>query len=878
MTHTAQAFNSSFNSQKPSPFASISTMNNTSVVHFGATSQTKDNETTGTSIEDTLAGMTDKDVQGHFDWISSVSMPKYTNTDVIALEEKQDKEQEKYYKEVEKQKVAAEEQGKVFKPNAFTPLMMILRHNWVHGRLNKKIDKEFETKALKHLPKDIKKKLNKYKRFGYWVDRFWSGKKKAQTRLVELQGPPAIKALQARVTAKKPTIQMYKMIIKVLNDKTKLKGILESASPVQRKLAKMAKPFVLYFLQKKVNNFEVQEQLVFNATSTDIKQFSKELDAIKAKLKGTTNEIVSVGKPNRAASMAQTFIAKTTGGSDILLKFIKPGLTPEVMGDYKEYLYFKNMVDMGTTPQAKYAAAADAELNSAFLNREANLVNEFKNLEDSREQKDAMGLDSFTIPEPIAVSDDGRALAMEVAGNTVFSELSMEQVGQLLAKSGPEISAYQLLNPKIHMDFTGGNVMTTADITGEGKKKVVVLNAESGTGLIDFGRLLNMTPERHDQLMQLMQAYMSIPRLSSNGTRVKPQDYLKDANFRHAVKNFLKGSDTTYEKAVNELDALSANGPLSTYFSEQDNFKVIMKEKEEFLEKKGVEGVWDLKEQDEIDYQPIRQKEREQNLKISKAKENCQQELSDFNEHVLHLDTFLGGLLNKNKNIYEQKMASNKGEQQSEHRGDKPSLENSWGNSPAMFDVLFNTMAFNRIQAVSQGPSIKEMSELPIPYNELKDIRKKFYGSMSQYFLSPTNSDTEIANKEKLIKTLTDEENGFTDAKALFHYPEVLKDVSDYTVRHLLAALSEDDEAKFQKLGSQINKKKSKKNDLEMAYLIDKRLNQMVEVVSSQWQKKYGNMKEHTLAVFKANMAQALISDFTETIQKAKKANQFIEQ
>lgn len=825
------------------------------------------------SADDLLNSMTHDDVESQYGWIKGIPIPKYTRKDLDDLRKEQSIALNKYDEEIEEKKEKAKEEGKIYKPNTFSRLWFEIKQRRVRRKLEKKIDKEFETVALQRLPKDIKKKLNRYKRFGYYIDRIFKGEATAKTRLIELQGPPAIKAQQAWITDKKPEIQEDKTIVDALKKPEVVSELLADAKGWHKALVKIGLPIFLYFKEKEINNFEIKEQLVFNATSTDIKEFSDELNAIKKGLKAKGIEITEVGKPNRAASIAQTFIAKTKNkdGSDgqILLKFIKPGLSPDIMGDYKEYLYFKNLVELGTTPRSKYASAADAELNSEFLKRETYLVNEKENLEVAIKQKEAMGLKGFNIPAPVAVTEDGRGLAMEIAGNVTFSELSQEQVGRLLGKSGPDIAAYQLLNPEIHMDMTGGNVMSQAQVEGTGKKKTITLNDDARTALIDFGRVLKMDTDRHQQLINLMQAYLSAPRLSSTGffdSATQPEDYLLNNDFRQATTEFLKNSEGSYKDAITEINTL-LEGELKPYFEHKEKVQKLKVEMQQLLDKHNVSNKTDLPEGDDKDkYSQLSLEKRN----LRKPPEGLEEPLSRFNELVQHLDPFLGGLLNKNPDIYKQDV--NKEGQDKAHRWERPTLKKGYNSSPALFDVVFNTMAFNRLQAARKGQSIEELSELPIPYKELQDIRKKFYGTMSQYFISPANTEEEAKAKEQIISAL-DEPNGMEVIKSLFHYAGAVKESSYFYVTELLEAVEEGNKEQFNEYAKKIKDDKFYLKDLETNYLVDQRVHQMVETLSSEWQKKQGNMTETDLNVFKNNLAVALMGDFAEKIRAAKDAN-----
>jgi predicted unusual protein kinase regulating ubiquinone biosynthesis (AarF/ABC1/UbiB family) len=199
-------------------------------------------------------------------------------------------------------------------------------------------------------------------------------------------------------------------------------------------------------------------------------------------------------QPLATASLGQVHRAKLRDGREVVVKVQRPGVRAEVIDDLEAMLELVDFLDAHTKFARRYG------LKSIVDSLHETLLAE---LDYRQEAENALALGanlkaftSFVIPQPIPSYVSSRVITLEYLSGTKITDLDPTVLIELdrrgLAEQFVSVYLHQILvDGLFHADPHPGNVFLTRD---------------RRLGLIDFGMVVRLSPDRQQQLLRLLLA------------------------------------------------------------------------------------------------------------------------------------------------------------------------------------------------------------------------------------------------------------------------------------------------------------------------------------------------------------------------------------
>lgn len=480
------------------------------------------------------------------DWTKGVNDPKVTELTLEKLKkehiEASDKEALKRSRE---NKANQKNKGQNTNNPGIQFSLTPLKNLYAIRRMEKKIKNERERASEKYLPEVNKKALSRYK----FTPRNWYFKlypfAGPDLKRLRMQGPDALKeaqdTAQRESSVDKPRSERNIAYIKaILKDKKEFNRQCESLKGIQKYFAKLLTP-VMYrlfvFLEKqKINRINRDTKVLNQVPPIPKKDFQKQLDELKDiyNKKHTNDPIVEIGDAIKAGSIGQVFGGKTKSGKKLVLKVVKPEITPQYLDDYRKFLYFRYLVKNGTEQATKQQAALQIANIVDLLKEEANPEQENLNTQAMKKAVGAVGITSFDVPEISASSKHG--FIMPYVGDKDFQEISdSETRTKHVNNITPDLLRFLTFSNAKPLDIHAGNVRI-------GEKPF----------LIDHGRQANLNENVHKAFLNLLTVVYSQQSKDAH-------DLVKSKEVRQALKALYQlkpNAENAYLKSLNNLDQL----------------------------------------------------------------------------------------------------------------------------------------------------------------------------------------------------------------------------------------------------------------------------------------------------------------------------------
>lgn len=475
------------------------------------------------------------------DWTKGVNDPKATDLDLQKLKEKQQeafmqKGEDKVDQKNKGQNTKA--QNKAFKTRSpFT----VLKALYQTGRMKNKIAHELERTSEKYLPEVNKKALSRYKfnpRSWYFKLYPFAG---PDLKRLRMQGPDAVKEAQDKAqresSVDKPASEeMVQRIETILKNKKEFDKQYKELNWPQKQLMKAVLRIFAFYEKRQINRINRDTKVLNQVPPLPKKEFQKQLDELKDiyNKKHTNDPIVEIGDAIKAGSVGQVFGGKTKSGKKLVLKVVKPEITPQYLDDYRKFLYFRYLVKNGTEQATKKQAALQIANIVELLKEEANPEQENKNTQAMKKAVSSMGITSFDVPEISASSKHG--FIMPYVGDKDFQEISdSETRTKHVNNITPDLLRFLTFSNAKPLDIHAGNVRI-------GEKPF----------LIDHGRQANLNADVHKALLNLLTVAYAHGNSDTH--------YLaKSKEVRQALKALYQlkpNAESDYLKSLNNLDQL----------------------------------------------------------------------------------------------------------------------------------------------------------------------------------------------------------------------------------------------------------------------------------------------------------------------------------
>ncbi|WP_373531563.1 AarF/UbiB family protein [Vampirovibrio sp.] len=343
--------------------------------------------------------------------------------------------------------------------------------------------------------------------------------------LLSKMGPDALKNAQMMAEtdlAQKP--HWEQMIERLKNPEEKL-TLKES----------LISKFVVFFANLYLKSIDKQSKVLSNVPPLPKKVFQKSLDELtKAYNAQFPNDPVDeVGKAIKAGSNGQVFEGKTKSGKKLVFKAVKPEITTAYLDEYRRFLYYRELVSMGTTEQAKSKAVANVSETVHLLKMETQSKQEALNTKALKDTAEALNLKGFTVPDVLAATE--RGLVLPFVGDKDFLELNnLESGKKYRGQIAPDLLRLLTLSNAKPLDIHSGNIRVGGN----------------QAYLIDHGRQAALKDNVHQALLGLTTAVYATPLTKNLASHPAIRQQL------NALYQLNPTANNEYTQALNKLKAL----------------------------------------------------------------------------------------------------------------------------------------------------------------------------------------------------------------------------------------------------------------------------------------------------------------------------------
>lgn len=502
------------------------------------------------------------------EWTKGIADPKFTKQNIDAFKKKRQEERNKLSEAQRKPKENQspdEQQGQSNKQklnwnNVFNNLGYVYRILKLKG----KIDHELNYTSQKYLPEVNRKQLFWYKfnprSWYYRLNRFAG----PDLHRLRMQGPDALKGAQNKAqhddSVEKPHLEIYLQgCSELLKDK---KAFDVEMKGFQRHLIKLLGPMALRLamagLKWKIKSIEKNTRVLNKVPPFPKKDFKKQLDELQKNYNSAfpNDPIVEIGKAIKAGSIGQVFDAKTKSGKKLVLKVVKPEITPKYLDDYRKFLYFRFLVQNGVSAETKKLAVNEISNKTALLKEEADARQELANTKAMKKAVQELGVQGFDVPQILASSDHGFVLPF--VGEKDFQEINdSETRTKHINKIVPDLMRFLTISNAKPLDIHSGNVRIGGD----------------SAYFIDHGRQANLNEKIHQSFLSLMTAVYSSDKTSKyfHGNIAESKEVRDSLKHLYSLNHNVNNE---YTKALTALDALDI--PNQKY----DNYEKLKPEME----------------------------------------------------------------------------------------------------------------------------------------------------------------------------------------------------------------------------------------------------------------------------------------------------------
>lgn len=453
------------------------------------------------------------------EWTNGVKDPQFTQLDL----QKKKEALAKALSELDKQSNSSA--GEAKKKNWINPLFQDVRYGFTVYFYDRKLSKEYNSTSQKYLPKVNKEQLFRYN----FNPRKWYFKLNplAEPDLVFLRmlGPDALKDQQMIAEGKlviKPFIEI--LIDQYSNPKEK-PSFLESAT----------KKVIVFGLKLYIKHIDKSSQVLNNVPPLPKKMFKKQLDELTQayNTQFPDDPVTEVVKAIKAGSIGQVFEGKTKSGKKLVLKVVKPEITPAYLDEYRKFLYFRQLVLSGATEQTRAKAAEHVNNTVHLLKMETQSKQETINTRQMKAAVEGLNLKGFTVPEVLAYTEHGMVLPF--VGEKDFQELNNLESGMKYRHQiAPDLLRLLTLSNVKPLDIHSGNIRVGGD----------------QAYLIDHGRQVALKDTVNKALLGLTSAVYSSPLGENLASNRAIRDQLK------ALYQLNPEVNNEYTQALNKLSAL----------------------------------------------------------------------------------------------------------------------------------------------------------------------------------------------------------------------------------------------------------------------------------------------------------------------------------
>ena len=353
-----------------------------------------------------------------------------------------------------------------------------LLKSWSKGRKLKQQRKA----ADQHLPEKVKKRVRAYR----WSPQFvwdWTVRNRqepgyTERQLTVLKGPLAIKAKQAQVEKSQAQLERLEQTQEFL------KAVIKHSA--LRAVPTMVIGSRVKALKKEVVTYGPLRDSV-PALPKDY--FKEALEKVEQEYqKQTGDQITSIGKAIGTGSIGQVFLAETKKHGKVVIKVHRPDANEADFQAMAPYLYYNNVLEEGI--DAKDKAWRDAKSTIGLVTRELDLRAEQETAHTLHDYLKDKG-SKLNIPTIYAATPS--AFVQAYAGSTPISQLTDKELKRQVTRDVlPDLLKLLLFCPTKYADFHGGNLL----VSPEAK--------DLNPTLIDFGRVVQLHPDKQDQLIHLL--------------------------------------------------------------------------------------------------------------------------------------------------------------------------------------------------------------------------------------------------------------------------------------------------------------------------------------------------------------------------------------